>query len=144
MKYPKPFLIIVVVFLIMSFPFHYAGGESSSSASDDMADEFTILKPGDSIKCDKDFIVENLGDGETQLQVTLGNSPYINEKLMANERVAYNLNATRALARAHGKNVAMDDIATIFNKGKNSELKLRCYSLKRNPLRVEDELKTFK
>jgi len=38
----------------------------------------------------------------------------------------------------------MDDIATIINKGENAELKLRCYSLRRNPLRVEDELKIFK
>ena len=144
MKYPKPFLLIIVVFLTMSFPFHYAGGEPSSSASDDVADEFVILKPGDSSKCDKDFIIENLSDGETQLQVTLGNSPYINKTLQANQRLAYNLNATRALARAYGINVAMDDIATIFNKGEKAKIKLRCYSLKRNPLRSEDELKSFK
>ncbi len=144
MKSHKPFLLIVVVFLIMSFPIHYLGGEPSSSASDDMAGEITILKPGSSITCDKDFIIENLSDGETELQVTLGNSPYISEKILANEKLAYNLNATRALARAHGKDVAMDDIATIFNKGENAQLKLRRYSLRRNPLRVEDELKIFK
>ena len=121
MKSHKPFLLIVVVFLIMSFPFPYAGGEPSSSASGDMAGESAILKPGGSIKCDKDFIVENLSDGETQLEITLGNSPYISKKMQANERLAYNLNATRALARAHGINVAMDDIATIFNKGEKAE-----------------------
>ncbi len=136
MKFHIPCILIAVVFLIVSFP--------SPSASGDKAGEITILKPGSSSKCDKDFIVENISDGETQLQVSLGNSPYINEKIQANEKLAYNLNATRALAKAHGINVAMDDIATIFNKGEKAQLKLRCYSLKRTPLRVEDELEIFK
>lgn len=137
MKYTNPFLLIAVFFFIMSFPFHFV------SASDDKASEITILKPGDSSKCDKDFIVENISAEETQLQVTFGDSPYINEKVLAHERLAYNLNATRALAKAHGIKVAMDDIATISNKGENATLKLRCYSLRRNPLRGKDELKNF-
>ena len=141
MKYPKPLLLSVVVFLIMSFSFHYAGAQPSSSASEG---EFIILKPGDSSKCDKDFIVENLGDGETQFQLTLGNAPYSKGTLQANEKVGYNLNAVRALAKARGKNVAMNDIVTVFNKGEKAKLKLRCYSLKRNPLRGKDELKIFK
>ncbi len=107
--------------------------------------EDSILDPGKLLVCPSDFIVENSNNDASSLKVVLGNKVYISEMVNPGEKLAYNLPAIISTARFHGQEeLTSDESAVIINLGPVSKLQISCLQLKKNPLKREDPLSTFK
>ncbi len=117
---------------------------AASSVSSEAFSDVKVLTPGAAGVCNNDFIIENLNAQPAEVKVIIGNEDYINEQLQASEKRAYSLKGTLYLARSFGKDVSMDDLATIINTNPRTKLRIRCMNLPENPVPKEDTLRTFK
>jgi len=107
--------------------------------------DIKIIAPGKAEACGQDFIVENIGDDVADLKVVLGHNVVIDALLEPKETVAYNLPAIISVAKFRGReDLSFKDKAMIINLGPNSNIRVRCLSLKRNPTKKKDDLAVFK
>lgn len=95
-------------------------------ASEDIVQEAKILNPGSAGWCPHDFIVENSNSESAELQLMLGNEDFRMETIQPNDAKAYGLRHNLSEAKMQGKNVELDDWATIINHGKKGSVKFYC------------------
>lgn len=117
------FLCLLAVFLMLGFA---ANLSMALPVEEDIAPEAMILNPGMASSCQNDFIVENIGDELAELKLVLGNEDFMNDRILKNDAKAYGLMNSISMANMQGKNVSMDDVATIFNIGDNARIKVHC------------------
>ncbi len=85
-----------------------------------------ILHPGMAGSCQNDFIVENLNADQAELTVILGEEEFLKDRIDGKKAKAYGLQHNLATAFIQGKQVRPDDVATVFNVGDKSNLRLHC------------------
>ena len=125
MRDKKAFFTVLAIIMMFAFsPVYTIAG--IPTANDDATIEAMILNPGMASSCQNDFVVENLGQEEAELKLVLGNEEFIQDQIGGNEAKAYGLQESLSKAMFIGKSVQQDDIATIFNVGQNSKIRLHC------------------
>ncbi|MFQ5482426.1 MAG: hypothetical protein ACE5ER_06665 [Nitrospinaceae bacterium] len=138
-------IVLGLMVLLISTGLPTAGNSAQPVLeSEPLAGEMDIIDPGEAVRCKKDFIVENLDSEPADLKVVLGNKVYVDEILAPGETRAFSLAGTLFVAKHHGRDVSFNTEAIIINLGPTSKMRSRCLSLKKNPLRGEDGLQTFK
>jgi len=125
MRDKKAFFTVLAIIMMFTFSPVYAIAEVPT-ANDDATIEAMILNPGMASSCQNDFVLENLDQEEAELMLVLGNEEFIQDQIGGKEAKAYGLQDSLSTAMVNGKNVQQDDIATIFNIGQNSKIRLHC------------------
>lgn len=119
------FYTVLAIILMFAFSPVHAIAEIPID-NDDASAEAILLNPGMAASCQNDFVLENLDQEEAELQLVLGNEEFLNDQIDGNEAKAYGLQQSLSLAMLQGQNVQQDDIATIFNTGQTSRIRLHC------------------
>jgi len=120
---------VFLYFLVFLGVLVFASPNSSMASPSDskvMETEAIILSPGMASSCGNDFVVENLDNRDAELQVVLGNEEFLKDKIQGNDAKAYGLHGSLTEAMLKGKSVQSDDIATIYNIGEKSNIRLHC------------------
>ncbi|CAI2719484.1 hypothetical protein [Nitrospina watsonii] len=116
-------LILLAVCLMIGWT---VGTASAAPPSEDMTTDAQILNPGSAGSCPNDFVVENPHNEAVELQLILGNEQIMQEKIEPNDAKAYGLQHRLAEAMMQGKNVNLDDWATVFNLGEKGSVNMFC------------------
>jgi len=90
-----------------------------------MAEE-GILKPSWTMSCESNFVIENLGDEEAEISISLGIEGFTEDQMSASEKRGYDLRESLAFAKQLGKTVTMDDVALITNTSDNARVRVHC------------------
>ncbi len=90
------------------------------------SEDAIILQPGWVASCHKDFLVENLGDSEAEIFISLGIELFSKDRVLANSKRLYDMRENLALAKQLGKSVTMTDVAQVENQSGGSPVVLHC------------------
>jgi len=96
---------------------------------EEMKGEEAILDPGNTTYCNKDFMLENMGDGSAEVQVILGNGAnYAFDQLGPRETMEYSLTGDYPLSGGWdgAKGVKNEDARIINSSGTDSKIKVHC------------------
>ncbi len=127
MKCVKGFVFLVFAMAVCLF--------SSQAMADspwfveEMKGEEAILEPGTTTYCNKDFMLENMGDDSAEVHVILGNGAnYALDQLQPGETMNYSLTGDYPLAGGWdgAKGVRNDDARIINSSGTDSKIKVHC------------------
>ena len=90
-----------------------------------MAEE-GILKPSWTMSCESNFVIENLGDEDAEISISLGIEGFTENQMTASEKRGYDIRESLAFAKQLGKTVTMDDVALITNNSENAHVRVHC------------------
>jgi len=85
-----------------------------------------ILKPSWTMSCESNFVIENLGDEDAEISISLGIEGFTEDQMTASEKRGYDLRESLAFAKQLGKTVTMDDVALITNNSDNARVRVHC------------------
>jgi hypothetical protein len=115
-------LILLVALLTAGL----TAGMAEAPPPEDTMKEAMVVNPGSAGWCSHDFVVENSDTESAELQLLLGNEDYMTETIQPDNAKAYGLHHNLSEAKEKGKNVEMDDWATIINHGEKGSVKMYC------------------
>lgn len=96
---------------------------------EEMQNEQAILEPGTTTYCNKDFLVENMGNETAEVQVILGNgSNYSFDQLEPNGKKSYSLSGDYGFTGGWetSKSSHVDEARIINSTGGTSKIKVDC------------------
>jgi hypothetical protein len=129
MKNLKSVTFLLFVFTVLFFVPKVSAADVSPWFVEDMKDNVAILEPGTTTYCDKNFVVENMGDQSAEVQVILGNgSNYSFDKLEPNDMKNYSLSANYPLSGGweETRGISIDEARIINSTGGDSKIKVHC------------------
>ncbi|MCF8721796.1 hypothetical protein [Nitrospina gracilis] len=122
MKTKRVGFILMAVCLLLG----WAVGTAAAPPTEEMTTEEWILTPGTAASCPHDFILENADKETVELQLMLGNEPFMQDRIEPNDAKAYGLHHNLTEAMAQGKEVMADDWATVLHTGEKGSLRMYC------------------
>ena len=127
MKHIKGFIYLIIVMVVCLFSSQAMA--VSPWFVEEIKGEEAILNPGTTTYCNKDFMLENMGDDSAEVQVILGNGAnYAFDHLLPGETMNYSL--TGDYPKAGGwdgaKGVRNDDARIINSSGTDSKIRVHC------------------
>ena len=120
-KIGKRFLptICMVAVSILTSSTLFAEPNYSSMARNVTPMHQIVAEPGWRSTCHSNFVVENLGDNLSEIQITIGKYGKIIDKISQWNKRGYDLVSSLYFAKQLGKTVDIDDVAMIKNMSKN-------------------------
>lgn len=121
----KNLIYIVSFFAMLLLPVNFTFADSAPWFTEQIQNNEALLSPGSSAYCNKNFMVENMGKENAEVEVVMGNGDnYYHDNLLPNGKLAYSLTPGAPFATDNGKGVQIDD-ARIVNTGSEA-LKVHC------------------
>jgi len=96
---------------------------------EEMKGDEAILAPGTTTYCNKDFMLENMGDDSAEVHVILGNGAnYALDKLQPGETMQYSFTDDYPLSGGwdEAKGVNIEDARIVNSSGTDSKIRVRC------------------
>ena len=127
-KIGKRFLptICMVAVSILTSSTLFAEPNYSSMARNVTPMHQIVAEPGWRSTCHSNFVVENLGDNLSEIQITIGKYGKIIDKISQWNKRGYDLVSSLYFAKQLGKTVDIDDVAMIKNMSKDSRVSINC------------------
>jgi len=127
MKCVKGFIYLIIVMVACLFS-SQAMAVSPWFVEEMQGDE-AILEPGTTTYCNKDFMLENMGDDSAEVHVILGNGAnYALDKLQPGETMQYSFTDDYPLSGGwdEAKGVYIEDARIVNSSGTDSKIRVQC------------------
>lgn len=103
-----------------------AGCSQTETQTEEPIKSASVVSPGSAGWCSHDFVVANSDQESAELQLVLGNEDFMTETMQPDNAKAYGLHHSLSEAQMTGKEVEMDDWATIINHGEEGTVTMYC------------------